>query len=322
MSTTPWRRIGERSHSSTHSLTSALDEGERSASRPGRITPREKGPFTHWIGGWVGPRAGLETVVKKKFPTPAGTQTHDHPARSPVLYRWAIPAPWCRLSTLITYYCFHFIISSTENGQAMCGRCRMFSLFQSTDKNDTEVEGSSLSLPPPPPPRMLYTRNFGTGSRQNYHGCWNDEFSTCPRPHVTVLPSCVPVCSTVSSFPSVTYINSVTLPFSSSQIRTIIRRSPYTQNKNGAFFFCCLNLTEHHATNAYWGSGGIAPRILDLGTSRPRPLYPQGKSPCHPLGRKLGGCVPETIWTRWWRQKFPAVAGTRTPDHPARSPSL
>jgi hypothetical protein len=24
-------------------------------------------------------------------------------------------------------------------------------------------------------------------------------------------------------------------------------------------------LTEHHAMKAYWGSGGIAPRILDLG---------------------------------------------------------
>jgi hypothetical protein len=25
-------------------------------------------------------------------------------------------------------------------------------------------------------------------------------------------------------------------------------------------------LTEHHAMKAYWGSGSIAPRILDLGT--------------------------------------------------------
>jgi hypothetical protein len=25
-------------------------------------------------------------------------------------------------------------------------------------------------------------------------------------------------------------------------------------------------LTEHHAMKVYWGSGGIAPRILDLGT--------------------------------------------------------
>jgi hypothetical protein len=25
-------------------------------------------------------------------------------------------------------------------------------------------------------------------------------------------------------------------------------------------------LTEHHATKAYWTSGGIAPRVLDMGT--------------------------------------------------------
>jgi hypothetical protein len=51
---------------STHSLTSALDGGEWSASRPGRFTPRERAPGTHWIGDWVGPRAGLDVVVKKK----------------------------------------------------------------------------------------------------------------------------------------------------------------------------------------------------------------------------------------------------------------
>jgi hypothetical protein len=55
-------------YSSTHSLTSALDVGERSASRPGRFTPRERAPGTHWIGGWVGSRAVLEAVVKRKIP--------------------------------------------------------------------------------------------------------------------------------------------------------------------------------------------------------------------------------------------------------------
>jgi hypothetical protein len=55
-------------------------------------------------------------------------------------------------------------------------------------------------------------------------------------------------------------------------------------------------LTEHHATNACWGSGGIALCILDLGARwrlvvsfTPRPLYPQGKSTCYPLDRRLGG---------------------------------
>jgi hypothetical protein len=50
-------------YSSTHSLTSALDGGEWSASRTGRFTPRERAPGTHWIGGWVGPRAILFAVA-------------------------------------------------------------------------------------------------------------------------------------------------------------------------------------------------------------------------------------------------------------------
>jgi hypothetical protein len=34
----------------THSLTSVLDGGEWSASRPARFTPRERAPGTHRIG--------------------------------------------------------------------------------------------------------------------------------------------------------------------------------------------------------------------------------------------------------------------------------
>jgi hypothetical protein len=52
-------------YSSTPSMTSALDEGEWLASRPSRFTTRERAPSTHWIGGWVGPRAVLEAVVKR-----------------------------------------------------------------------------------------------------------------------------------------------------------------------------------------------------------------------------------------------------------------
>jgi len=50
-------------------LTSALDLGEWSASRPGRFTPRERAPGTHWIGGWVGSGAGVDTMVKTKIPS-------------------------------------------------------------------------------------------------------------------------------------------------------------------------------------------------------------------------------------------------------------
>jgi hypothetical protein len=37
---------------------------------PGRFTTRERAPDTHWIGVWVGPRAGLDAVKKIKIPSP------------------------------------------------------------------------------------------------------------------------------------------------------------------------------------------------------------------------------------------------------------
>jgi hypothetical protein len=52
-------------YSCTHSLTSALDGGEWSASHPDRFTPRERASGIHWIGGWVSPRAGPHGVVKR-----------------------------------------------------------------------------------------------------------------------------------------------------------------------------------------------------------------------------------------------------------------
>jgi len=35
---------------------------------PGRFTLEERDPGTHWIEGWVGPRAGMDTVAKRKNP--------------------------------------------------------------------------------------------------------------------------------------------------------------------------------------------------------------------------------------------------------------
>jgi hypothetical protein len=53
-----------------HSLTSVLDGDEWSASRSGRITPRERTPGINKIGGRMGPRADLDKVVKRKISSP------------------------------------------------------------------------------------------------------------------------------------------------------------------------------------------------------------------------------------------------------------
>jgi hypothetical protein len=73
-----------------------------------------------------------------------------------------------------------------------------------------------------------------------------------------------------------------------------------------------LCLTKHHTMKKYWGSGGIASHVLDLGTRwrwvvsfTPRPLYPVSIV-------WEAEWAPEPFCTRWWREKFPAPAGNRT----------
>jgi hypothetical protein len=53
-------------------MTSALDGGEWSASRPGRALPSVKDPGTHYTGGWVGLRTGLDTEARGKIFASAG----------------------------------------------------------------------------------------------------------------------------------------------------------------------------------------------------------------------------------------------------------
>jgi hypothetical protein len=79
---------------STHSLITALDESECSASRTGRFTPRERTPGTHWIGDWVGSQSQSgHGVEQKNSHSLQGTEPRlsDSPARSQSLYRLSYP---------------------------------------------------------------------------------------------------------------------------------------------------------------------------------------------------------------------------------------
>jgi hypothetical protein len=63
-----YRYTGGRD-SSYSFLTSALDGSEWSASRLGRtLPPWERNPGTHWIEGWVGRGAGLDTETRAEVP--------------------------------------------------------------------------------------------------------------------------------------------------------------------------------------------------------------------------------------------------------------
>jgi hypothetical protein len=74
-------------------LISALAGGEWSASSPGHFTPAERDYYTHWIGGWVGPRAGLEDVEGREISPLPGIKLRplSRPAFSQSLYRLTYP---------------------------------------------------------------------------------------------------------------------------------------------------------------------------------------------------------------------------------------
>jgi hypothetical protein len=71
------------------SLTSALAGGEWSASRPGRFTPWERVPGTHWIRRWVNLRDGLDDLEKRRLLTLPGLKLRSlsRPVRSQSLHQ-------------------------------------------------------------------------------------------------------------------------------------------------------------------------------------------------------------------------------------------
>jgi hypothetical protein len=97
----------------------------------------------------------------------------------------------------------------------------------------------------------------------------------------------------LSLFPSVVLLHYHLLPLRWVYFHTNIRWYTYIADKGKV---PVVFLTEHHVMKAYWGSGGIAPCILDLVPTwmwvvsfTPRPLYRQGKSPCYKWDKSLDG---------------------------------
>jgi hypothetical protein len=81
-----WPEGGRGRYSSHSFLTSALDGGEWSASRPGRPYPRGKDPRHPFVGAWVGPRAGPDAGARRKILCPCRGSNPDRPASSQTLY--------------------------------------------------------------------------------------------------------------------------------------------------------------------------------------------------------------------------------------------
>jgi hypothetical protein len=65
------------------------------------LLPMERALGTHWIGGWVDPRVGLDNMEKRKFLTLPGLELQplSRPAHSQLLYQLCYPG-----SGLSKYY--------------------------------------------------------------------------------------------------------------------------------------------------------------------------------------------------------------------------
>jgi hypothetical protein len=75
-------------YTDTRILELELVGGEWSASRPSRISPGERSSSTRRVGGWMGPRTGLDDVEKRKIMPSPGLELglFSHPAQGQSLY--------------------------------------------------------------------------------------------------------------------------------------------------------------------------------------------------------------------------------------------
>jgi hypothetical protein len=76
------------------------------------LPPGEGAPGIHWIGGWVGPRVILDTVSKRKIPSPCQEFKSKYPIVQPIISHyndWAISA----------LHCYQILIYSTMSNGIM-----------------------------------------------------------------------------------------------------------------------------------------------------------------------------------------------------------
>jgi hypothetical protein len=102
-----WRK---RRYSSYSLLTSALDgvSGQRHAAAA--LCPGERTPGTHCTGGWLGPRAGLDTEIREKNPLPLSgiePRSPGRPVRCQTLYWLSYPGSTLSYRLLYLWNRFH-----------------------------------------------------------------------------------------------------------------------------------------------------------------------------------------------------------------------
>jgi hypothetical protein len=128
--------------------------GKRSESRPGRaLAPCERTPGTHFSGGWVGPRAGLDTEARGKILSPlpgieprsSGRPCCSRVTRLAALHKLStvsrvtwFSSPVCNLRLLGFYVVFSVIMGARRSVMACRGREWMTWLVELEDDGRTD----------------------------------------------------------------------------------------------------------------------------------------------------------------------------------------
>jgi hypothetical protein len=115
-------------------FTSELDGGEWSAWLMGWFTSRERAPGTHWIGDWVGSRAGLDAVVSRRILSPYRDSNPDHAAHSPALYRLYTREMTMYVCASLIYLVW-FVVVSLARSKLNTGR---------TEHHETHTESNCI----------------------------------------------------------------------------------------------------------------------------------------------------------------------------------
>jgi hypothetical protein len=147
----------------TFFLASELVGGEWSASGPCRFTPRERTPGTHWIGGWVNTRAGLDDAEKRKFLTVPGLELRPlgRPTRSQSLYRLRYPVLRC--DNVLRDGCR---VSQPQTGtSSWSSTCKRFQIQKPSLRSQPRGLGEGHVAPRTLPPRTALALS----------GNWTDE---------------------------------------------------------------------------------------------------------------------------------------------------
>jgi hypothetical protein len=121
-----------------------FDGGELLASCPGRFTAGERAPGIRLIGGWVGPRAGLNAVAKRESPSvpllrikPTSSSSQARHYTIPFIPALIIVHGllfWNKFlkvwrSFVITVYVCEVTLTNLYVGDTFCRICARFEIF-------------------------------------------------------------------------------------------------------------------------------------------------------------------------------------------------